>query len=119
MVEVYRTSCNHCKSFFELKYGRKNKDEVYEIFCCPKCKDLFSLSNMQKNKQCPNCGNDQLKSYNMNKEKNIRYYKKMMSEHLLSPKEYNRLVSYWKNVESTHCPKCDHDGLTWRLYEKR
>jgi len=119
MVDIYRASCDNCHSFYELKYGRINNNEVYEILSCPDCKNLFSVSNNKRNIACPTCGNDKLIPYNMNKEKNIRYYQKMMNKRLLPPQEYNSLIKYWNNVESTLCPKCDHQALHWRLYEKR
>ena len=118
MVDIYRSSCSSCRSFFELKYGSKSKDIAYEIYSCPQCKNMFSIPNNGKELLCPNCGNIELNQYNMNKEKNIRYYKKMMREGLLTPQKYNTLVSYWNNVESDKCPKCENKTLIWRCFEK-
>ena len=118
MVEIYRTSCNSCKALFEVKYGSKNENIVYEVYSCSKCKNMFSLTNSDKEMCCPKCGTKDLKQYNMNKDKNIRYYKKMMREGLLTAQKYNNLVKYWNNVESSRCPNCDKETLIWRCYEK-
>lgn len=118
MVNKYRVSCSSCKAFFEVEYGSKNKKIVYEIYSCRQCKNLFSVPNIGEELLCPQCGNKNLIKYNMNKSKNIDYYKKMMREGHLTQGKYNSLVDYWKNIESTKCPNCGKDALIWRLYEK-
>jgi len=121
MINRYRTSCSSCHAFFEVEYGSKDKDKitVFAIYSCPTCKNLFSLPNVAKELLCPTCGNKNLKQYIMNKEKNMRYYKKMLQEGLLTTEKYDTLARYWKNIESTVCPKCGKDTLTWRCYEKK
>ena len=118
MIAVYRTSCSNCHAFYEVKYGRGSKNEIFEIFSCPHCKNLFSTSNMNKDATCPECGNKNLVPYNMNKSKNISYYKKMLREGLLTPKKYNTLVEYWQNMKSITCPQCGKDTLNWHIYSK-
>ena len=117
MAEIYRLSCSHCKEFFEVQYGGDLKKEVFEIFSCPHCKNLFSISSNNKTRKCPSCGASNLTPYHMNKGKNISYYKKMLSQGLLSPSKYNELTSYWKNFENKKCPKCGHDTLIWNKYK--
>jgi len=119
MVDLYRTSCSSCKAFFEVKYGTKDKNNIYEIYSCPTCKNLFSLSNIDPDFSCPNCKSKELKKYNMNKEKNISYYKKLFAAGQLTKKKYQILVNYWSHVLSKTCPKCGRDTLTWQLYEKK
>jgi len=117
MADVYRLSCSHCKEFFEVNYGGDLKKEVYEIFSCSDCKNLFSILSNDKNRKCPSCGNTDLISYHMNKGKNISYYKKMLNQGLLSQAKYNQLAEYWKNIESKKCPKCGFDTLTWNKFK--
>jgi len=42
----------------------------------------------------------------------------MLQEGLLTTKKFDTLMSYWRNIMSSICPKCGKDALTWRLYEK-
>ena len=118
MVDIYRASCSSCKAFFEVEYGSENRDIVYEIYSCPACKNLFSIANIEKDLSCPKCGNKNLRRYNMHKEGNVRYYRKMLQKGLLTQEKYNILINYWKDILSNTCPKCGRDMLTWRLYEK-
>jgi predicted RNA-binding Zn-ribbon protein involved in translation (DUF1610 family) len=73
---------------------------------------------MKKDATCPQCGNKNLILYNMNKSKNISYYKKMLREGLLTTQKYNTLVEYWQNMKSITCPKCGKDTLNWQIYNK-
>lgn len=118
MVDKYRTSCTKCKLLYELEYGRKNNNLIIEIFSCPSCKNLFSLPSNGKEIKCPQCGNKKLDSYNMQKEKNLLYYNKMLKNKILSQSKYNTLVSYWEKIKSKQCPKCGEDTLIWNLYKK-
>ena len=114
MIDTYRANCSSCKASFAVQYGRKTKTESTEIYSCPKCKILFSLSNLEKF-ECPMCKNDELKRYNFHKEENIVYYKKMFEKEMLTKDKYDLLVNYWEKFECDKCPMCGKDTLQWQI----
>lgn len=115
MIDTYRANCSSCNASFAVKYGRKTKTESVEVYGCPGCKILFSLSNLQDFK-CPMCGNEEgLIRYNFHKEENIRYYKKMLNQGLLDKEKYDTLVEYWEKMECKKCPMCGNDTLEWKI----
>jgi len=116
MIDIYRASCSSCKASFAVKYGRKTKTISYEIYSCPKCKILFSLTNEEEFK-CPMCKNDKLTRYNFHKEENMLYCKKMIDQGLLTKEKYDMLVGYWQKMESKKCPMCGKDALEWEIQE--
>ncbi len=114
MVRRYKAHCNACSQEFTVKYGSKNKRKIiYETYSCPQCNNLFSISNTDHQFCCPECGNTNLIRYNMNKEKNIAYYKRMYEEHLLPEDKFNEIIGFWETVKSDECPKCGKHELTW------
>jgi DNA-directed RNA polymerase subunit M/transcription elongation factor TFIIS len=118
MVKTYKAQCNACDAEFTVKYGSKNKRKIiFETFSCPQCKNLFSLSNNDKEFSCPTCGNTDLIRYNMNKIENITYYKKMYNEQVLPQEKYEEIIDFWKNVKSDECPKCGKHELVWSLLQ--
>ena len=117
MINTYRATCSSCDASFAVKYGRKTKTESVEVYGCPGCKILFSLSNLEDFK-CPMCKKDEgLIRYNFHKEENIRYYKKMLDKELLPRDKYDMLVSYWEKMECKRCPMCGKDALSWQIIE--
>jgi len=116
MINIYRASCSSCKASFAVQYGSKTKTESLEIYSCPKCKILFSLSNFEKF-ECPMCKNDELKRYNFHKEENLNYCKKMFEENILKKEKYTMLLDYWKKMECNKCPMCEKDELEWKIQE--
>jgi len=117
MVNTYKAQCKSCDADFTVQYGSKNKRKIiYETYSCPQCRNLFSLSNIDNQYSCPKCGNTNLVRYNMNKEENISYYKKMYNKQLLPKDKYMEILDFWKNVKSDECPKCGNQDLEWNLY---
>lgn len=113
MIRTYKAKCQACNVEYHLDYGSKNKRKIiYETFSCPSCNHLFSLSNNKK-LACPNCGNEDLYRYNLNKNQNISYYRKMYEKKLLSIDKYQEIVSFWKTVKCDECPKCGRNELEW------
>lgn len=119
MVKKYKAQCKSCDADFTVKYGTKNKRKIiYETYSCPICNNLFSISNQNQNFSCPKCGNDNLIRYNMNKEENMSYYRKMYKENLLPQEKYDEIMSFWDSVKSDECPKCGKHTLSWSLYDE-
>ena len=113
MLHTYEASCSSCDARFSVKYGRETKTKSYEIYSCPTCKNLFSLSN-HESFQCPSCGNkNDLLRYNMNKKENIEYTEKMYDEGLIGEQKKDLLVDYWEEMLSRQCPKCGTNMLEW------
>ena len=116
MVKTYKAKCKACDAEYLLDYGSNNEQKIiYETYSCQKCNNLFSISNNKENLSCPNCGNEKLNRYNMNKKENISYYQKMYEEKLLSIENYKEIISFWKTVKSDECPKCGKHELEWIL----
>ncbi|MFW6231054.1 MAG: hypothetical protein ACOC32_03445 [Nanoarchaeota archaeon] len=114
MLNRYAASCSACKVSFEVMYGTVNKKESYEIFSCPSCKNLFSLSNKKK-AVCPGCKSEELVRYNPNVKQNISFYGQMLKKKMLKKKDYNDIVSYWKGIEESKCPSCGKKKLSWTM----
>lgn len=116
MVKTYKAHCNACSEEYTVKYGSKNKRKIiYETYSCPRCNNLFSISNTGDQFHCPSCGNTNLIRYNMNKEENIAYYNRMYKEQLLPQEKYDEIIDFWKNVKCDECPKCGKHELVWSL----
>jgi len=119
MVKTYKAQCNACDESYTVNYGSKNKRKIiYETYSCPQCNNLFSLSN-NDNFKCPTCENTNLIRYNMNKEENMAYYKRMYDEQLLPQKKYDEIMEFWETVKSDECPKCGKHELVWSLIEEQ
>ncbi|MCX6665628.1 MAG: hypothetical protein NT038_06170 [Euryarchaeota archaeon] len=114
MVETYRAICRSCSASFTVQYGSKTNTITYEIYSCPQCRNLFSLTN-QEPFTCPTCKNQQLIRYNFHKEENMLYYKKMLKQNLLSKQNYDLLEAYWKNTKNNTCPVCNNETLDWHI----
>lgn len=120
MVKTYKAQCDACNADFTVKYGSKNKRKIiHETYSCPQCNNLFSLSNNDDEFKCPNCGDTNLIRYNMNKEENMDYYKRMYDEQLLPQKKYDEIMDFWETVKSDECPKCGTHNLVWSLLEEQ
>jgi len=114
MVETYRALCSSCSASYTVKYGSITNALSYEIYSCPYCKNLFSLTN-QEPFTCPTCKNRELIRYNFHKEENLVYYEKMFKQNLLSKENYDLLVSYWENTKNNTCPVCNNTTLEWHI----
>jgi len=114
MTTTYQAICRTCSASFNVRYGSITNTISYEIYSCPTCKNLFSLTN-QEQFICPGCKKEPLIRYNLHKEENIKYYKKMFEGHLLSKQNYDLLISYWTNIKSTTCPVCNNETLDWHI----
>ena len=112
MIKNYEAVCK-CGFKARLKYGREGKNEVEEIFSCPKCQNLFTLAFTDTLK-CK-CGNTELISYNPNKEDNLAYYKKMAKDNMLLNSKLKELEEFWNKVKDNECPKCNKDTLRWNI----
>ncbi len=51
----------------------------------------------------------------MNKEKNVRYFKKMFEWVLLPQDKFDFLMDHWDKVNIGICPKCGKDALEWGI----
>ena len=113
MISKYKV---HCKCGFktEVKYGRVSKKEIYEIFSCPNCKNLFSLEANDK-LICKKCKNPELVPYNPHKKENLDYYKRMLKLDLLNKSKLKELEGFWKSIEDEECPICGKKTLKWDL----
>jgi DNA-directed RNA polymerase subunit RPC12/RpoP len=119
MVKIYKAHCKACNAEYTVKYGSKNKRKIiYETYSCPKCSNLFSISNKDQDFSCPSCGSKNLIRYNMNKQENIKYYKKMVDEKLLPQEKYHEILEFWETVKSDECPQCGRFELVWSLDEE-
>lgn len=114
MVDTYKVHCEECNAEFTVQYGSRNKNVVYETYSCPKCHNLFSLSNIRHDFSCPNCGNAHLQRYNMNKDENKEFYTRMYQKGLLAKDRYSDLIEFWDTVKSDECPKCGKHSLEWK-----
>jgi DNA-directed RNA polymerase subunit M/transcription elongation factor TFIIS len=115
MLNEYKATCRECNATFNVLYGRKTKTESHEVYSCPDCKNLFSLSNHEELK-CPDCGEKkEFLRYNLHKAENIKYYKKMHDKELLSDEKFNTLKSYWDKMYCNQCPKCGKETLEWQI----
>lgn len=113
MMIDYEAGCK-CGFKAKVKYGREGKSKTYEIFSCPKCKNLFTLLFNEKLK-CNKCKNTKLISYNPNKEDNLAYYKKMFKSKMLVKSKLNELKKFWNNIRDNECPKCGKKHLVWKI----
>ena len=117
MVSKYKSTCKSCNASFIVDYGRSSPTVVYDVYSCPNCKNLFSKSNIDE-LSCPNCNNKDLIHYNVHKIENIRYYKKMFANGLISQEKYEFLLEYWNKIQNEKCPICGKDALDWEIIEK-
>ena len=95
MLIKYKISCSNCNRSFVVDYGSIKKEVSYEIFSCPKCKNLFSLKNTDP-AECPGCKNTKLVKYNPHVDENLDFYAKMLKKGLLKKGDYNNLKRYWQ-----------------------
>jgi predicted RNA-binding Zn-ribbon protein involved in translation (DUF1610 family) len=119
MIKTYKVSCSSCHAEYIVEYGSKNKRKIiYETFSCPDCHNLFSLSNIDDEFKCPNCGKTHLNRYNLHKEENLSYYKKVFEEGMIPKNKYKEITQFWNTVKSDECPKCGKHTLSWTGIEK-
>lgn len=119
MIRTYKVFCGNCHKEFIVKYGSKNKRKIiYETFSCPDCHNLFSLSNTDDDFKCPDCGNTHVSRYNLHKEENLSYYKKMFDEKRIPENKYLEITQFWNTVKSDECPKCEKHTLSWAVIEE-
>ena len=112
MIINYEVKCS-CGFFAQVKYGKVGKDEIYEIFSCPECKNLFSLEAKEKIK-CKTCKNTRLIPYNPNKKENLRYYQDMSEGNMLIESKLKELKTFWDKISDDACPKCKKNQLIWK-----
>ncbi len=118
MVKTYKAHCKACDKEYTVKYGSKNKRKIiYETYSCPQCHNLFSCSNIENEFSCPDCGNKNLIRYNMNKDDNVSFYRKMYEEKMLPIEKYEEIMDFWKTVKSDECPQCGKHALSWNNSE--
>ncbi len=115
-MEEYLASCS-CGFKAKVFYG-KSGEKVYEVFSCPKCKNLFSLTIDQK-LSCPKCKNEELKRYNPNKKDNLAYYASLSKKGALSSSKLKELKVFWENIKDNECPKCGKKTMNWEVKEKK
>ena len=113
MINDYNVNCK-CGFKSKVKYGRLGKNEVYEVFSCPNCKNLFTL-HFNDELKCRKCKNTKLASYNPNKMENLAFYKRMSKNNMLLKSKLKELEEFWKNIKDNECPKCGKKQLVWRI----
>jgi DNA-directed RNA polymerase subunit RPC12/RpoP len=114
MISKYKVICEFCNALFSVVYGTEDKKLCYEVYSCPLCRNMFSLSN-KDSLECPACNNKCLVEYNPNKKKNLKYYDDMNKQGLLTQADYDKLSEYWKNIKDAKCPRCGKDRLKWEV----
>ncbi|MBN1793036.1 hypothetical protein JW826_05120 [Candidatus Woesearchaeota archaeon] len=107
----YQASCP-CGLKEKLQYGRDEDGTLYEVFSCPKCRNLFTL-RFNARLECPTCRGIDLKSYNPHKEQNIEFYKARHRDHQLSKEMLDELTRFWIHIRDKECPKCGKNTLRW------
>ncbi|MBN1502356.1 hypothetical protein JW930_02330 [Candidatus Woesearchaeota archaeon] len=112
MLKKYHIRCASCNVSFSVQYGTVEKEICYEIFSCPICKNLFSLTNREK-AVCLKCNNTMLKRYNPNKKKNLEFFNKMHEEGLLTSYDHEELKRFWVTILDNECPCCGQYTLVW------
>ncbi|MBN2368011.1 hypothetical protein JXC34_03255 [Candidatus Woesearchaeota archaeon] len=117
MIHKFRITCGFCGKIFEVRYGLEGKEVCYDIFSCPKCRNLFSLSNNDV-QECPQCNNRKLNHYNPHKKENLEYYDSMKKQGVLVDKNFEKLKEYWKYINDTLCPCCGHKSLKWEMQDE-
>ena len=119
MIRTYKVSCSNCHAEYTVEYGSKNKRKIlHETFSCPDCHNLFSLSNKDKDFECPNCGNSHLTRYNLHKKENLSYYEKVFNQGMIPKDKYDEITQFWNTVKSDEGPKCGKHTLSWMVLEE-
>jgi hypothetical protein len=112
MIKNYTVSCK-CGFTSDVSYGRENKDNIFEVFSCNICKNLFSLK-IDKDRKCV-CGNDKLKLYVPDKKENLSFYRKMAELGKIDEEKLKQLTDFWSTIDDKKCPICENEYLIWRL----
>ena len=114
MITEYKVKCP-CGFKANVEYGREGKDKIIEVYSCPVCKSLFSIS-FEEEVICKKCGNTKLISYNPNKKENLAFYEKMDVK-LTKPK-ITELQKFWATIYDDMCPNCGKITLSWQINAK-
>ena len=109
MITEYNVLCP-CGFKANVEQGRERKNQIFEVFSCTLCKNLFSVS-LEDDVICKKCGNTHLVVYNPNKKENLAFFKKMAAQ--LTKDKLDELQNYWKTINDCKCPKCGEDTLNW------
>ncbi|MFH0869542.1 MAG: hypothetical protein V1866_00615 [archaeon] len=117
MIDNYLAKCE-CGFKAEVSYGREGEEKIHEVYSCPKCKNLFTLRFKEKLK-CPKCKGEKLCQYSPNKKDNIAYYRRMLKIGALHKRGMEELVTFWKKIYDTECPKCGKKKMHWTIKEKK
>jgi hypothetical protein len=109
MISEYEVKCK-CGFSTKVKYGREGKSDLYEVFTCEKCKNLFSL-HLNDEKRC-SCGNEKLIQYNPNKDHNIKFFEE--NKDAMDKDKVKQIINFWSNTRSDECPRCNEKTLVWK-----
>lgn len=110
MLVKYRVVCP-CGFEARLKYGKSDQKNIFEVYSCPECKNLFTLFSTDE-REC-GCGNKNLVQYNPNKKENLDFYKKMAVGNRLAEEKLAELEEFWKNIKDCECPRCGKQTMKW------
>lgn len=110
MITRYRVVCS-CGFEARVKYGKSDQKNVFEVFSCRECKNIFSLFSDDE-RVCA-CGNKSLIQYSPNKKDNLNFYKNMASKNKLSKDQLEELENFWNKIKDHECPRCGKYSLKW------
>lgn len=111
VLQNYKVECK-CGFNQIVRYGKISKDEIYEIFSCKKCNNLFTL-RFDNDRKCFNCSGTELVAYNPHKIENLNFYKEMYDKKNIEVEKLTELNNFWDTIEFDKCPKCKNHTLKW------